>query len=92
MSEVWRTLEAAVAATSTRNEAFTIGAAASAVRSVKLNDQRRARKKITEVESTETDAQNVIRSFWKRSEEHRAARSNETQTPDAIILFSEELK
>ena len=46
-----------------RNKAFPSNAAASAVRSVKLNDQRRARKKITEVESTETDAQNVIRSF-----------------------------
>ena len=57
-----------------RNEAFPSNAAASAVRSVKLNDQRRARKKITEVGSAETDAQNVIRSFETNTEERLASR------------------
>ena len=57
-----------------RNEAFSIDAAASAVWSVKLNDQRRARKKITEVGSAETDAQNVIRSFETNTEERLASR------------------
>ena len=71
-----RTLKAAVAAAQA-NEAFIIDAALRRCfrrLSVKLNDQRRARKKITEVGSAETDAQNVIRSFETNTEERLASR------------------